>query len=338
MLEAPSARLNQFSVPPVTSTKFNWSTNFNSASEVAAALLRLGKVFDVLQLSPGPLEGHFSVVHLKDLSIFTIQTNQLLLLNGERGNDCISFSLETSGIHDDHRIFCQAIEPYSLHGFKPDLSESHFQITAGSTSVIAVASAKRFSSFLKCCGHLELLENLYTSNSLQLQPHLYAKIAQQFAWYFNNPLINSELRSLHTGLIFTLILEALTGTNDQHFKSFKIAPRQHLVHELINWGFKNSTNPLKLDDISNVLFSSRRTLIQGCKENFKMGPMELLRLIRLEQVNRVLRSDELRKSLEINKVGDIANHFGFASRGHFSAAYQNQYGETPRQTLSKAKR
>ena len=68
-----------------------------------------------------------------------------------------------------------------------------------------------------------------------------------------------------------------------------------------------------------------------------MGPMELLRLIRLEQVNRVLRSNELRKSLELNKVGDIANHFGFASRGHFSAAYQTQYGETPRQTLSKTK-
>ena len=68
-----------------------------------------------------------------------------------------------------------------------------------------------------------------------------------------------------------------------------------------------------------------------------MGPMELLRLIRLEQVNYVLRSNELRKSLELSKVGDIANHFGFASRGHFSASYQSQYGETPRQTLSKAK-
>ena len=337
MLEAPSATLSQFSIPSVTSSSFRWSTDFHSASELAASLSRLGKTFDVLQLSPGPLEGHFSVVHLKDLSILSIQTNQLLLLNGERGNDCICFSLEISGNHNDHRVFCQAIEPYSLHGFKPDLTESHFQVTAGSNTLIAVASAKRFSGFLGRCGHLELLENLHTSNSLQLKPNLYAKISQQFSWYFNNPLINSELRSLHTGHIFTLMLEAFTGTNDQHFKSFEIAPRQHLVHELINWGFENSTNPLKLDDISNVLFSSRRTLIQGCKENFKMGPMELLRLIRLEQVNCVLRSNELRKSLELNKVGDIANYFGFSSRGHFSAAYQNQYGETPRQTLSKAK-
>jgi AraC family ethanolamine operon transcriptional activator len=337
MLEAPSATLSQFSTPPVTTSSCCWSTDFNSASELAASLSRLGKTFDALQLSPGPLEGHFSVVHLKDLSILSIQTNQLLLLNGERGHDCICFSLEISGNHNDHRVFCQEIEPYSLHGFKPDLSESHFQLTAGSTTLIAVASAKRFSRFLGHCGQLELLEHLHSSNSLQLQPNLYAKIIQQFSWYFSNPLINSELRSLHTGHIFTLMLEAFTGTNDQHFKSFEIAPRQHLVHELINWGFENSTNPLKLDDISNVLFSSRRTLIQGCKENFKMGPMELLRLIRLEQVNHVLRSNELRASLELKKVGDVANHFGFSSRGHFSAAYQSQYGETPRQTLSKAK-
>ena len=337
MLRTPSAITSQFSIPAATSQNTSWSTNFNSASELAASLSRLGKTFDVLQLSPGPLEGHFSVVHLKGLSILRIKTNQLLLLNGERGNDCICFSLETSGNHNDHRVFCQAIEPHSLHGFKPDLTESHFQLTAGSTTLIAVASASKFSGFIRRCGQLELLENLHTSNSLQLQPNFYEKIIQQFSWYFNNPLINSELRSLHTGHIFTLMLETFTGTNSQYFKSFEIAPRQHLVHELINWGFENSTNPLKLDDISNILFSSRRTLIQGCKENFKMGPMELLRLIRLEQVNCVLRSNELRKSLELSKVGDIANHFGFASRGHFSASYQSQYGETPRQTLSKAK-
>ena len=64
--------------------------------------------------------------------------------------------------------------------------------------------------------------------------------------------------------------------------------------------------------------------------------MELLRLIRLEEVNHFLRSKELRKELELNKVGEIASHFGFTSRGHFSASYQNYFGESASQTLSKA--
>ena len=336
MLQMPRATLSQFSIPSTTSASVSWSTNFNSASELAAALLRLGKSFDVLQLSAGQLQGHFSVVHLKDLSIFSIQTNQLLLLNGERGQDCITFSLEISGNHYDHRIFCQAIESHSLHGFKPDLKESHFQLTAGSTSVIAITSAKKFCELLQRCGEVELIETLYSSNSLQLKPELYSKISKNFCWHLNNPSNTSELRSLHAAHIFTMMLEVFTSSNDQSFKPLEIAPRQQLIHELISWGFENSTNPAKLDDISKILFSSRRTLIQGCKENFRMGPMELLRLIRLEQVNCLLRSNELRNMLELNKVGDIANHFGFTSRGHFSAAYQNQYSETPRQTLLNA--
>lgn len=336
VLQVASATTSHLSIPPSTSPSLSWSTSFRSASELATALLRLGKSFDVLQLSAGPLQGHFSVVHLKDLSIFSIQTNQLLLLNGERGTDSITFSLETSGNFDDHRIFCRAIEPHSLHGFKPDLKESHFQLTAGSTTVIAITSAKKFCGFLECYGELELLENLYTSNSLRLNPEQYSKVSKQLLWYLNNPLNNAELRSMHTGHVFTMMLEAFKSTNENNFKSFEIAPRQKLVYELINWGFENSSNPVRLDEISNILFSSRRTLIQGCKENFNMGPMELLRLIRLEQVNFHLRCSELRAALDLKKVGDIANHFGFSSRGHFSAAYQNHFGETPRQTLSKA--
>ena len=60
-------------------------------------------------------------------------------------------------------------------------------------------------------------------------------------------------------------------------------------------------------------------------------------MIRLEQVNYMLRSNELRNSLELHKIGDIADHFGFTSRGHFSASYQSYFGETPRKTLAGAK-
>jgi len=336
MLQTPSVITSQYSVPPDSSQSISWSTDFKSASELAAVLLRLGKQFNVLQLTAGQLQGHFAVVHLNDLSIFSIQTNQLLLLNGERGQDCITFSLETSGNHSDHKVYCQSIESHSLHGFKPDLKESHFQLTACSTTIIAITSAKKFCRYLECSGAFELRDSLYTSNSLQLSPEYYSAIANNLCWHLNNPSNNPELRSLHTGEIFALMLEALSSRNNQSFKPFEVAPRQQLVCELISWGFDNSTNPLKLDDVSNILFSSRRTLIQGCKENFEMGPMEVLRLIRLEEVNHFLRSKELRRELKLNKVGEIASHFGFTSRGHFSASYQNHFGESPRQTLSKA--
>ena len=90
MVQMPSATPSQNSIPSTTSASCSLSTNFNSASELAVALSRLGKIFNILQLTLGPLEGHFSVVHLKDLSILSIQ---LLLLNSECRNDYICFRL-----------------------------------------------------------------------------------------------------------------------------------------------------------------------------------------------------------------------------------------------------
>ena len=42
------------------------------------------------------------------------------------------------------------------------------------------------------------------------------------------------------------------------------------------------------------------------------------------------------QGLTVALVGDIAQRFGFRSRGHFAAAYQEQYGQSPRKTLNQA--
>ena len=326
-----------FSTPTFNAPCLNWSTNFHSASELATALQRLGKDFDVLQLTRGPLEGHFSVVHLSGLSIFSIETSQLLLINGERGDDCISFCLVSSGLNEDHRLHSKTIDPYSINGFKPDLKESHFQLSAGSKTLFTMTSARRFKTFLERSGHQELLETIHNSNSLKLNPQLHQATNNKLIWHLSHPTANTQQQSLYTADLYTLILKILTQENKINFEKFNISSRQKIVQKLVHWGFENSTNPIQLDDLVKVFFSSRRTIIQGCKENFDIGPMELLKLIRLEQVNKTLRSNEIREFLELKKVGDIASHFGFTSRGHFSTAYQNQYGETPRQTLLKTK-
>ena len=313
----------------------NWGTDFHSASELAAAMQRLGKDFDVLQLTRGPLEGHFSVVHLSELSIFSIETSQLLLLNGERGDDCISFCLVSSGPDEDHRLHSNTIDPYSINGFKPDLKESHFQLSAGSKTLFTLTSARRFKTFLERSGHQDLLETIHNSNSLKLNPQLHKTINSKLSWHLSHPLANTQQRSLHAAHLYTLIVGALAQESKINFEKFNLSPRQKIVQELVRWGFKNSTSPIQLDDLVKAFFSSRRTIIQGCKENFAIGPMELLKLIRLEQVNKTLRSNEIRESLELKKISDVASHFGFISRGHFSATYRNQYGETPRQTLMK---
>ena len=107
------------------------------------------------------------------------------------------------------------------------------------------------------------------------------------------------------------------------------------MHELISWGFINGREELNLDEVSQTLYASRRTLIQGTKEALDLGPMELLKRIRLQQVNGMLRSEELRHAAGLHTVTEVAQHFGFRSRGHFAKAYHQLFAESPSTTLSQ---
>ena len=108
------------------------------------------------------------------------------------------------------------------------------------------------------------------------------------------------------------------------------------MKEFVNWAFKNSRNSYNLDQISELLFASRRTLIQGSKEALGMGPMEMMKRVRLEQVNWILRSTEAREDERFTTITQVAQHFGFQSRGHFAKAYQNLFAETPSETWLKS--
>ena len=62
--------------------------------------------------------------------LLKIRTNQRLLLNGDKGPDCMSFCFEATGLADERLRYNKPIAPYSLNGFRQGQKESHFQRTA----------------------------------------------------------------------------------------------------------------------------------------------------------------------------------------------------------------
>lgn len=313
-----------------------WSTPFRSATELTECLGRLGKSFHAVQLSHGPLKGWFSAVHLGSLSLLTIHTDQQLLLHGDRGHDFISFCLEATGNSADHRVHCEPISPHSLHGFKEGLQESFFQLTAGSTSFLAVTSNASFNRFLSRCGQEQLRDLLTMSNSLNLQPIQYQQLVDQMWQTLTQPPQSLQERRLIAETFYVLFLECLLQQTDEQVIPFQTTARQELVRELVRWGFRHPTTSTNLDVISSILFTSRRTLILGAKENVGMGPMELLRSIRMEQANWLLRSKAAQVEHDLHSVSEIANHYGFHSRGNFAAIYRQHFAETPRKTFQTA--
>ena len=159
---------------------------FHSASELKELFKLIGKSFDAVQLSQGRLQGRFRLANLGSIALVELQTNQRLLMNGERGPDCMSFCFEASGMADEHRLFNIPIAQYSLNGFRQGQVESHFQLSANTTTYLAILSTTRFNAFLSHCDAEEIIEQLETNNALQIDPLLHAQFRQKFKHLFEH--------------------------------------------------------------------------------------------------------------------------------------------------------
>ena len=319
-----------------TQAKKSSTTTFRSASELKQRFKEIGKTYDAVQLSKGPLNGQFTLTNLGSILLLKICTNQKLLLNGDRGFDCMSFCLEATGLADQHLMHNKPIAPYSLNGFRQGQKESHFQLTANTTTFLAILSISRFNAFISHCERDDLIEELERHNALQIKPAMHAQFRKQLQTLILNPALTMQQSRQITNHLYTSFLSALIDNSNVNYLSHTPSPRQELVKDFVDWAFKNSRNNYNLDQISELLFASRRTLIQGSKEALGMGPMEMMKRVRLEQVNWILRSTEAREDERFTTITQVAQHFGFQSRGHFAKAYQNLFAETPSETWLKS--
>ncbi|WP_115071046.1 helix-turn-helix transcriptional regulator [Synechococcus sp. UW179B] len=311
-------------------------TAFRSASELKQLFQQIGKAFDAVQVSRGALNGQFTQTNLGSMCLLEIRTNQRLLLNGDRGLDCMSFCFEATGLADEHLMFNKPIAPYSLNGFRQGQKESHFQLTANTTTYLVILSVSRFNAFIAHCGAEELIEHLEANNALQTTPAMHEKFRKKLQTLLVTPVVTTQQQREITNHLYRSFLHVLRDKSNVNYLSYAPSARQELVREFVDFAFKNSRNDCNLDQISESLFASRRTLIQGTKESLGMGPMEIMKRVRLEQVNWILRSTEARAAENFKTITQVAQHYGFQSRGHFAKAYQHLFAESPSETWLKS--
>ena len=110
------------------------------------------------------------------------------------------------------------------------------------------------------------------------------------------------------------------------------------MKDLIAWGQGNPTQVISLEDLTTTIFASRSSIVHSCRASFGMGPMTLLKQIRLGQVQAVLLNPQRRESMGLSTVQAVATHFGFSSRNHFARDYRQLFGEAPSETLQRPPR
>ncbi|QNJ02703.1 helix-turn-helix transcriptional regulator [Synechococcus sp. PROS-U-1] len=299
--------------------------DFNSARGLSATLRTLGFEMDVAQLSQGALNGVFRLGGSRQLPVFSIQTNQDLVLHGNRRPGVLPISLNTSD--QNPVVRGEETQQGSLHGFHASLSDTFVQLPAGAHIQVALVSQTRFEQLACSTGEHQVLDLIQGSNSANLSPQRFAQISA---------LIQAQLMGAdQEDLIQAATLEALSPQELRGTTSGELGVGSALMKDLVSWGFENTRQAIRLDDLSATIFASRSSIVQHCRQTFGTGPMTLLKQIRLAQVQHALGSSKVQQAIGCRTVQEIASHYGFPSRNHFARDYRNQFGESPSATLQR---
>ena len=86
--------------------------------------------------------------------------------------------------------------------------------------------------------------------------------------------------------IHAAIAACFRESQEQNPIPLKMIQRHELCKDLVAWGFNNPDQPQSLEGVIKELHTTRASLSQGCKESLGIGPMEVLRNIRLEHVHQ----------------------------------------------------
>jgi AraC-like DNA-binding protein len=91
---------------------------------------------------------------------------------------------------------------------------------------------------------------------------------------------------------------------------------------VINTIIEHPEQPHTLDSLADIAHMSRSTFIRHFERCFDRTPIDYLRDVRLRRGAQLLQ-------ISNDSMDGIASKIGFASRSHFSHAFQEQYGCSP---------
>ena len=245
----------------------------------------------------------------QQLPVFSIQTNQELLVHGNRRPGVLPLCLNTTDQLPVVRG--KGIQRCSLHGFHAGLSDAFVQLPAGAQIQVALVSQTRFEQLATATGDHQTLEVIHRSNSANLHP--------QRRFEEISALIQAQLMGGgQEDLVEVAALEALSPHQLQGTASGELGVGAGLMKDLVAWGFNNTGQAITLNDLSATIFASRSSIVHHCRQSFGNGPMALLKQIRLSQVHHALSSPEVQQAISGSTVHEISCHYGFQSRNHFA--------------------
>ena len=291
-------------------------------------LQKLGFQMQVVQISPGPLHGHLSATRSAGGLLLQLTTNQCLSCSGTRNQRWLAIALEQTNNLEMHRLRGEPVGPCSVQGFNRNLTESIWQVSPHSHLSLLVIPVKRILDLIALDSSTTLQEVIDISNVVTFQPSHF-KTLKTF-------LLSSDIHGdAARDTLDALLVECFMRPDNISTAGIPLSNRAALMQDLLHFGFSNPSEAISLETLSKTLLKSSSSITKASREQFGVSPMQLLKQIRLQQVQKLLMDHEQQQQLGTHSIGAIAKRFGFTAPNHFARDFRTMFGENPRQTFSR---
>jgi AraC-like DNA-binding protein len=142
---------------------------------------------------------------------------------------------------------------------------------------------------------------------------------------------NSHIAADYEQLLLSLFLESHPAKWSETDRRHGIAPAT--VRKAESFIHDNLTMPVTLQDIARAAGVPPRTLLDNFKRFRDVSPIRYLREARLDRAQTLLLTEGMERN-----VGAIAVACGFGHLGRFAQEYCERFGESPSQSIARAKR
>ena len=308
---------------------FEYGITFHSAGMLEELFRRIGFQMQVVQISRGPLQGHLSATRSAGGLLLQLTTNQCLSCSGTRNQRWLAIALEQTQNLEMHRLRGEPVGPCSVQGFNRNLTESIWQVSPDSHLSLLVIPVKRILDLIALDPSTTLQEVIDISNVVTFQPGHF----QSLKTFLLSPEIHgSQAREM----LDALLVECFMRPDSISDAGIPLSNRAELMQDLLNYGLCNTSEAISLETLSKTLLKSSSSITKASREQFGVSPMQLLKQIRLQQVQNLLLDRERQQQLGTQSVSSIAKKFGFTAPNHFAHDFRIMFGESPRQAFSRS--
>lgn len=279
------------------------------------------------QLSAGEFLGRVNKVHCRNVHVFDEYTNRQLRQQCQIWPDAIWFGIPFDSASDVR------INGHKMHGNSILMHASDHAFELMTPEDFYIYGLVFDGSTLDRLSLIQGVELRDTQRLMQAVTPLKNERIQRLKLFLRT-IIDEQANGLQADLrddfLMTYLLESVEMDTQINASLRSYSHRKAVVDRVKEYIKEHHELPVTINELCSIAYVSRRTLQYSFESILGLSPLKFLRLTRLNQVRRDLKT----AGSDIT-VTEVAEKWGFFHAGQFGHDYKRLFGETPSETLKK---